>query len=248
MSDPWPPRPPGDADAPRVERRPESPPPPEPTPEPPSSSAPHASRAVPEPPRRDSAPTGDAPVRRSANRRALTITALVVGAFLVVVALVGGRGATLGSPTFPPDGATTAPAGAASAATRASLASALAAQGLQIEDVLAPFRPAESPRLAAAPRIVVRAVLSADPDHGRVVIYEFLDSPSATAAAQEQAMYLKTGVALVQFPPQTRFMLRVVGSTVVFYAWSAGNSSDPAGVEAVATAVRSIGFDVPVPN
>ena len=91
-------------------------------------------------------------------------------------------------------------------------------------------------------------MLPSDPDHGRVVIYEFLDSASATAAAQEQAMYLKTGVALVQFPPQTRFLLRVVGSTVVFYAWSASNSPDPAGVDGVATAVRSIGFDVPVPN
>lgn len=213
-----------------------------------SAAAGPAASAAPEPPRENLAPSADPRPRRSANRRALTFTAVVVVGFLAVVALVGGPGAPPGSPTFPPEGATTAPAGAASAATRASLASALAAQGLQIDDVLAPFRPAEAPRLAAAPRIVVRGILSKDPDHGRVVIYEFPDSPTATTAAREQASYLKTGVALVQFPPQTRFLLRVVGSTVVFYAWSATNSPDPAGVDAVATAVASIGFDVPVPN
>ncbi|MES2211233.1 MAG: hypothetical protein V4515_13795 [Chloroflexota bacterium] len=227
MSDPWPPRPPEEPD-PR-HRSPDLAPPPEVG-------------------NGGDAPDDGLPGRMSANRRAVVITMLVVIALVAVAALAFGPGGAPRSPTFPPVGSTTSPAGAAAAATRADIVTAFAAQGLQAEDVVSPYRPAEAPRLAAAPRIVVRAVIAADPDHGRVVIYEFLDSAAATVAAQEQASYVASGVGLVQFPPQTQFALRVVGSTVVFYAWSAANAPDPGQAAAVATALATLGFGVPVPN
>ena len=184
----------------------------------------------------------------SANRRALAIAIVVIAVILVAAAFVAGKAAAPGSPTFPPFGATTPPAGAAAAATRADIATALAAAGLQVEDVATPYRPAEAPRVAAAPRLVIRAIIPGDPDHGRIVIYEFLSTADATTAAQEQATYLASGVGRVQFTPDTQFTLRVVGSTVAFYAWAAANSPDPTRAAAVATALGTVGFGVPIPS
>jgi hypothetical protein len=186
--------------------------------------------------------------RASANRRALPIAVIVVVVLVIVAAFVVGKSAAPGSPTFPPVGATTPPAGAAAAATRSDVATALAGVSLQVEDLSTPYRPAESPRLAAAPRLVIRAIIPDDPDHGRIVIYEFLSTADATAAAQEQAAYLASGVGRVQFTPDTQFSLRVVGSTVVFYAWANANSPDPARATAISTALQTVGFGVPVPS
>ena len=186
--------------------------------------------------------------RLSANRRALALAIGVVVVLVIVAAFVAGKAAAPASPTFPPVGATTLPAGPAAAATRADVAAALAGVGLQVEDVQAPFRPAESARLTSAPRIVIRATIPDDPDHGRIVIYEFLSTADATTAAQEQATYLASGVGRVQFTPDTQFTLRVVGPTVVFYAWAAANSPDPTRAAAVATALGTLGFGVPVPG
>jgi len=186
--------------------------------------------------------------RATANRRALAIAIVVVGVLVIAAAFVAGKAAAPGTPTFPPFGATTPPAGAAAASTRADIATALSAVGLQVEDVATPFRPAEAPRVAAAPRLVIRAVIPGDPDHGRIVIYEFLSTPDATTAAQEQATYLASGVGRVQFTPDTQFTLRVDGQTVVFYSWAAANASAPTRAAAVATALQTVGFEVAVPS
>lgn len=186
--------------------------------------------------------------RPSANRKALVITLASVVALLLIVALASGRVAAPGAPTFPPVGATTAPAGPAAASTRTALADAFAAQGLQLEDVVTAYRPAEAPRVALAPRLVVRVIVPADPDHGRILIYEFRDAGAATVAAREQASYVSSGVGRVQFPPQTQFTLRVVGSTVLFYAFSTEDVPDPERATAIATALAGLGFEVPVPN
>lgn len=186
--------------------------------------------------------------RVSANRRALAIAVIVVVIVVIAAAFVAGRAGAPGAPTFPPAGATTPPAGPAAVATRSDIAAALAAQSLQLEDLAPPYRPAESARLATAPRIVVRAIIPNDPDHGRIVIYEFLSTGDATSAAQEQAAYLASGVGRVQFTPDTQFILRVVGSTVVFYSWAVANSPDLAKATAVSTALQTLGFGVPVPS
>jgi hypothetical protein len=183
----------------------------------------------------------------SATRRALALSIVIIGALIVLAALVAGKAAAPGSSTFPPAGATTAPAGAAASATGIQVTEALAAAGIQSEPAKNPYRPAEAARLAAAPRLVIRAILQGDPDHGRIVIYEFLSPNEATDAATEQAAYVGGGVGRVQFTPDSRFEIRVVGSTVVFYAWSPSSSPGPAAGQ-VADALATLGQDIPIPN
>ncbi len=223
MSDRWPPRPP---EAPVVE-------------------GPVADHVV-----ADEPPAGvepDTAAQPSANRRALGIAAVAVVTFMVVAALIGGGPTMPGSPTFPPVGVTAGPAGGSAAATRTDVARALAARGLQSEDATRPYRPAEAPRFATAGRTILRAILPEDPDHGLIVIYEFAGPAVAAAAAAEQATYVASGIGLVQFPPDSRFIIRVVGSTAVFFAWSPANSPD-ARTESIPAALESIGTGVPIPN
>jgi hypothetical protein len=188
----------------------------------------------------------DGAPRGSANRRALGLALLAVLVIVVLGALVGG-GAPPGGATFPPAGATTGVAGGAAAVTRGEVARAHATAGLQVEDAARTYRPAEAPAFATAPRIVVRAVLAGDPDRGLIVIYEFLDPAAATAAAEAQAAYVASGVGRVQFPNETRFVIRVLGSTAVFYAWSPAVATDP-GAAAIAAALEAVGVGVAVPG
>lgn len=180
------------------------------------------------------------------NRRALGLAIVAVIVILVLAALVGGS-APPGGATFPPAGATAGVAGGAAAVTRGEVVRVLAGQGLQVEDATRPYRPAEAPGFAAAPRIVVRAILADDPDHGLIVIYEFLDPSAASAAAQAQAAYVASGVGRVQFANDTQFVIRVLGSTAVFYAWSPPVTTDQRAA-AIAAALETVGVGVPVPG
>lgn len=191
-------------------------------------------------------PAGPYGSPRASNRRALGIAVVTVAAFLVIAALVGGN-APPGAPTFPPAGATTGVAGGAAAVTRGEVARALAAQGLQVEGTTRPYRPAEAAELASAPRILVRAILPDDPDHGILVIYELASPTAAGAAAEAQAAYVASGIGRVQFPNDSRFVIRVVGSTVVFFTWSPAGSPD-ARTSAIATALETLGLGVAVPG
>lgn len=200
------------------------------------------------------APEGAAPAaggpstgRPSANRRALAIAVVAVVSLLIVAALASGAATPSGTPTFPPAGATAGPAGSLAAATTAAVALALAARGLQSEPATRPYRPAEAPQFATAPRAVLRAILPDDPDHGLIVVYEFLGPAAAAEAASEQAAYIASGIGRVQFPPDARFLLRVVGSTAVFFSWSPANSSDPR-IESIPVALETVGAGVPIPN
>jgi hypothetical protein len=185
--------------------------------------------------------------RPSTNRRALVIAALAVVGLVIVAALASGTATSPGAPTFPPVGATAGPAGGSAAATEADVVRALAASGLQAEPATRPYRPAEAPQFATAPRAVLRAILPDDPDHGLIVVYEFLTPAAAAAAAEEQAAYLAGGIGRVQFPPDARFTIRVVGSTAVFFSWSPENSPD-ARVESIPAALDAVGVGVPIPN
>jgi hypothetical protein len=170
---------------------------------------------------------------------------VAVLAFIVITTLVGGANPP-GGATFPPAGATTGTAGSAAAVTRGEVARALAAEGLQVEEVSRPFRPAEAPAFATAPRILLRAILPDDPDHGLLVIYEFSGPTVATTAAEEQAAYIASGIGRVQFPNGARFVIRVVGSTVVFFSWSPAGSPDPR-TTAIAKALETLGLGVAIP-
>lgn len=150
------------------------------------------------------------------------------------------------SPTgsLPPAGVTDAVA-----QTRGAIASALTSAGIgaQFGDATRPYRPAESPRLRDAPRVVYQVLLPDEPDAGFVVVYEFPDTASAVDAGNEEAGYLGTGPAKVQFPPDAEHVLQAVGTTLVLYTWSPTGSSDPT-ADKVADALRGLGVAFSVPR
>lgn len=176
-------------------------------------------------------------------KRAATLLALAVS----LGACAGGAGS---APvvTFPPQ--TFGPAGTPSPLLlqgRAAIAQALGQASIQIDDPEAPYRPAEAPALAAAPRAVYQAVLPQEPGRGYISIYQLADPAAATAAARAQAEYVASPVGRVQFPTGTQFEIRTLDSLVVFYPWLPGGSEDDQG-RAVAEALRSVGTAVPVPG
>jgi hypothetical protein len=137
---------------------------------------------------------------------------------------------------------------AAVAQTRGAIAAALAAGAVAapLADATRPYRPAESPRLRDAPRAVYQVLIPDQSDAGFIVIYEFPDTASAVDAGNEEAGYLGTGPAKVQFPPDAEHVLQAVGTTLVLYTWSPTASSDPtAGNVADALKPLGIGFTVP---
>ena len=150
-----------------------------------------------------------------------------------------------GGPTYPPEGVTPPPAGDATRVTLEKVVTALGAVGLPAAAVATPYRPPEAARLAAAPRTIVQVTLSEGPQRGLFVLYD-LDSPEAArAAAEEQAAYIATGPGGIQFPPGARFVLRVSGSTVVFFTWTPAGTGDPRTAD-IAAALETIGIGVPV--
>jgi hypothetical protein len=162
---------------------------------------------------------------------------------LLAVACAGGTART----TFPPLGVTPPPAGDATAAARAEVVGALGELGLQATDAVPAYRPPEGPLLAAAPRTVLQAGLPDDPGHGYIVIYAFSSPTDASAAAKDHAAYVSTGPGRIQYPPGTRFVLRIVGSTVVFFHWSPNVSTDQRTPD-IEDALLRIGSGVPVPG
>jgi hypothetical protein len=132
------------------------------------------------------------------------------------------------------------------AQTRLQIAGALATGGYQLTVPTVPFRPPESPRLAAAPRALFQVVLPDDPTHGYIVVYEFADTATASLAGHEMASYLGTGPGRIQFPPDASHVLRQVGTTLIFYSWSPANSPGT-DVATIGIALGSIGqgFDIP---
>lgn len=148
-------------------------------------------------------------------------------------------------PTYPPTGVTPPPAGAAAEATSRQVITALGARGVATRPSDKPYRPPEGPSFASAPRAVLHADVPSDPEHGYVVIYEFPGGAQALAAARDEAAYVASGPGSVQFVPDTRFVIRVVDATAIFFAWSPGTSPDPA-VKTIADTLATIGSAVPV--
>lgn len=149
--------------------------------------------------------------------------------------------------TFPPLGATPGAAGDLTDATEATVIAALAAVGLPAAEATRTFRPPEGPLLAAAPRTVIQATLPEDPTHGFVLIYAFPSPQAAESAAADHAGYISSGPGRVQFPPGSRFVLRVVGSTVVFFSWIPDSALDPR-MRSIEEALLGVGSEVPVPG
>ena len=122
---------------------------------------------------------------------------------------------------------------------------ALGTVGLQAGVAARAYRPPEGPLFAAAPRTVLQATLPDDPDHGFFVIYALASGPDASAAAYDQAAYIASGVGRVNFTPDAHFVLRLAGSTVVFYWWSPGAALDQR-AQVIEGALSTVGEAVPV--
>ena len=166
---------------------------------------------------------------------------VAVVALLGVIAAGCGIGASREVVTFPP--ASVGPAATVSPAvlqTRALIAAALAPLQIQLGDAKNPFRPGESPRVAAAPRAVYQAILPADPEGGQIVVYEFRDTGAAVDAGNELAGYLGTGAGRIQFADDARQTIRQVGTTLIFYTWAPSTSPDP-GSPKIADALATLG-------
>lgn len=172
----------------------------------------------------------------------LRLVALLATATIVAS---GCAGAT--RTTFPPLGSTPAPVGDATAATKQLLIGALVAVGLQAADTISPFRPPEGPLLAAAPRSVLQVTLPDDPTHGFIVVYSLMSPQAAESAASDHAAYVSTGPGRVQFAMDAHFVLRVVGSTVVFFTWSPGSAPD-ARTKMIEVALATVGEAVQIPS
>jgi hypothetical protein len=133
------------------------------------------------------------------------------------------------------------------AQTRLLVQNALGAASYILTVPTVPFRPPESPMLATAPRAVYQVALPTDPTHGYIVIYEFPDTQTAYTAGQEMAGYLASGPGRVQFPPDTKHVLQLVGTTLIFNSWSPANSPGPDGAR-IQQILGTVGQSIPIPS
>jgi hypothetical protein len=162
------------------------------------------------------------------------------GALLLVSAIVLSACAAPTRPSPPPPGSATA-------ATTKELIAALAAVGLQAAETNRPFRPPEGPVLAAAPRTVLAVSLPDDPDPGWIVVYALSSEDQAGRAAKDQAAYIASNTGRIQFANGTRFVLRLVGSTVVWFSWLPESSPD-ARTATIAQALEAVGTGIDIPS
>ena len=174
---------------------------------------------------------------------------LALAAAFILALATAACGGTNGTPipTFPPASFGTGSTSAAALETRRLVTVALSAEGILAEVPPVVYRPAESPALAQAPRLVVQAELPDDLQHGYIVIYEFRDATTADGAAREQAEYVASGIGFVQFPPDAKFVIRTVGATVIFFSWSPANSPDER-TPKIASALETVGTGIPIPR
>lgn len=158
----------------------------------------------------------------------LAIASLVLGAVLILVAALG---IGIGPGTAP----TMAPTGQAAQLTHDIVAEALGAASFQVQDPLTEYRPGESPGLFMVPRRLLQAVLPGDPRGGYVVVYELPSSTEADRIGRDFAAYLASGTGAIQYPRDTRFVIRRRGPTLVFFAWSPTADADPRVADLAAT-------------
>ena len=130
--------------------------------------------------------------------------------------------------------------------TRVAIAASLRPFGFDVATSSRAFRPAETRRLAAAPRVVLQVNLPDDPDGGFIVVYEFRDSGAAVDAGNDLAGYLGTGAGRINFPLDARHTIRQLGPTLIVYTWSPATSPDPGSAQiADGLATLGIGFAPP---
>ncbi len=162
------------------------------------------------------------PLRAGALRAGLRAS-LVTGLALLVAGCAGSLPPLPPTPSPTPVPTPTLPI----LQTRVQLEAALRLADIGLIDARQPYRPPEPPSLVSVTRAVFQAVLPDDPDHGDIVVYDLGSVAAATAAGRAMAGYLAGGPTRVEFPPDAQFVLRQLGSTLVFYTWSIANSPEP---------------------
>ena len=170
------------------------------------------------------------------------MTVLALGLAVGLAACGVGAAPASVEPSAPVPEASVSPA---IAGTAERVRAALGPAALQLTVPQVPFRPAESPTLAAAPRAVYQVKLPNDQDHGFFVIYAFPTPQAATAAAREQVAYVESGPGRVQFPADAQFVLRQLGSTLLFSPWAPSAVTDPAAPQ-IASALQNVGAGFPI--
>ena len=188
---------------------------------------------------REGRPAGGPVGRRSARR---TRAAVLV---MLAIASAGCRAAA--TPPPGPDPTPRHTISPAVAGAQVQLEGALRARGLVLQPTELTVRPGEPPTLMAVPRRAFRAVLPEDEAGALVLVYELPDPSAAASAAAALAAFVTSGPGRVQYPPDVRFVLRQVGSTIVFFPWSPSSSPDARTAD-VAAAVASVGTEVPIPR
>ena len=172
----------------------------------------------------------------------LAIAAAALAAAAVALAACGpGRQ----GPTYPPAGATPVTATTETAAAREAVVGALASTALVIPANSQPYRPPEGAWFAGAPRSIVELDAPAGGPVGYVVLYGFGSSADAATAAADQAAFVSRATSRVYFASDSHFVLRVLGSAVVFLTWSPAR--DDARLAAVEQALDAVGQGVPIP-
>jgi hypothetical protein len=159
---------------------------------------------------------------------ALAIGSLVLGAVLILVAALGIRVGPGSTPTM-------AATGQAAQLTHDIVAEALGAASFQVQDPQTEYRPGESPDLFTVPRRLLQAILPGDPQGGYVVVYELPSNAEADRVGRDFAAYLASGTGAIQYPRDTRFVIRRQGPTLVFFAWSPTADPDPRVADLAAT-------------
>jgi hypothetical protein len=148
-------------------------------------------------------------------------------------------------PTYPPAGVTPPPAGVATDAARAAVVGVLGTAGFQATDPQQGYRPPEGPWFAAAPRTVLQVQVPNEAAPRFVVLYAFASPADAATAGADEAQYVSHGAGKVLFPIDARFVIRVSGSTAIFFTWSPG-SADPR-TQSIEDALDTLGTGVAIP-
>jgi hypothetical protein len=167
----------------------------------------------------------------------VAVGSLVVAVLLLALQVLGiGVGIRVATPTI-------APTGQAAEVTHALAVKALQDAAFQVQDPQTGYRPGESPGLINVPRRLVQAILPEEPLGGYVVIYELPSANEADRAGRDFRAYLGSGPGAIQYPRDSRFVIRRVGQTLVFFPWSAEASPDSRVAE-MAAVLETVGTPV----
>ena len=114
-----------------------------------------------------------------------------------------------------------------------------------LRDTQTPYRPAEGPLLANAPRAVYQVILPEDPDKGYIVVYEFPDPGRAAEAAAEQQRVPRDRARPGPDAARARSTSSAAsGPTVVVYDWLPEDAKD-ASAPGIQRALETLGRGLP---